>query len=303
VANSQANGNGPDGSNGNAGANGTDNANPNANANNGNGGNNGQSGDTGNGNAKSGGPDSDVPTPYPDFVIELLTHGASGTANGAIYSQEDFQPTGTGVFLPFLRIQETGPDKDGVEAGYNTDARPVDLDTKDNNHWTHSLGSETPEVVVSGGTAYIAFRLDVNEQGNSDDRIIWLNKLDVYLGSSPDLTLDSPGGLGQLIYSLDGGPRGNGSVKLDYRLAHGSGSGDMQVLIPKALFAPDKYVYLFSEFSGADAGFEEWSARVAPVQAPPAVPLPAAVWGGVVLLGGLGIGRRLRNRHGRNLEE
>lgn len=275
------NGNGPDSSN--AGGNG-----------------NGNSPDNSNGaNNPSQGTDNDVPDPYPDFIIDLTTHGASGVGNGAIYSQEDFQPTGTGVFLPFLRIQETGPDRDGVEVGYNTDARPVDLDTKDNNHWTHSLTSDGPEVVTSGGNQYLAFRLDVNEQGSPDDRIIWLNRLEIYLGDSPDLLLDSPGGLGTKVYDLDQDARGDGSVKLDYRLGHGSGSGDMQVLIPLALFQPNKFIYLLSEFSGADAGFEEWSARVAEEHPGTSVPLPAVVWGGLSLLSGVGatrVSRWKRNR-------
>ena len=253
-----------------------------------------------NGNGNGGGnslPDSDnaLPTPEPNFIIELTSHGASGVGNGAIYSQEDFQPTGTGIFQPFLRIQETGPGRDGTEAGYNTDARDVDLDTKDNNHWTHSLDSSSPEIVRSGDTDYLAFRLDVNDQGSSDDRIIWLNKLEIYLGDAPDLLLSSPGGLGDLVYSLDGGSQGDVSVKLDYRLEHGSGSGDMQVLIPVALFQPDRYIYLLSEFSGSDAGFEEWSARVAPnpppPPPPPGVPLPSVAWAGLALLSTTGVVR------------
>jgi len=253
-------------------------------------------GGNGGGNAL---PDSDneLPTPEPNFIIELTSHGASGVGNGAIYSQEDFQPTGTGVFQPFLRIQETGPGRDGTEAGYNTDARDVELDTKDNNHWTTSLDSSSPEIVRSGDTDYLAFRLDVNEQGSSTDRIIWLNKLEIYLGDAPDLLLSNPGGLGDLVYSLDGGSQGDVSVKLDYRLEHGSGSGDMQVLIPVALFRPDRYIYLLSEFSGSDAGFEEWSARVAPnpppppPPPPPGVPLPSVAWAGLALLSSTGVVR------------
>ena len=239
-------------------------------------------------------PDNELPTPEPNFIIELTTHGASGVGNGAIYSQEDFQPTGTGIFQPFLRIQETGPGRDGTETGYNTDAREVELDTKDNNHWTHSLDSSSPEIVYVDNAGYLAFRLDVNEQGSSDDRIIWLNKLEIYLGEAPDLLLSSPGGLGDLIYSLDGGSQGDVSVKLDYRLEHGSGSGDMQVLIPVELFRPDRYIYLLSEFSGSDAGFEEWSARVGPnppPPPPPGVPLPGVAWAGLALLSTTGVVR------------
>ena len=153
--------------------------------------------------------------------------------------------------------------------------------------------------MTSGGQQYLAFRLDVNEQATSTDRIIWMNRLEIYLGDAPDLLLDSPGGLGDLIYSLDGGAQGDGSVKLDYKLEHGSGSGDMLVLIPQALFQPDRYIYLLSEFSGADAGFEEWSARVSPTPPPPpppppGVPLPGVAWGGLVLLSSTGGARILR---------
>src|SRR3954453_4324920 len=69
-----------------------------------------------------------------NFIINLTTAGSSGSSQGAYFYQADPQPTGTGVFQPFVRIQQTG-----TERGYNTDARPVEFQTKDENQWTHSL--------------------------------------------------------------------------------------------------------------------------------------------------------------------
>src|SRR5207237_2020334 len=69
-----------------------------------------------------------------EYVINLTSAGSSGTSQGALYEQADPQPTGTGVINPFVRIQRTG-----TERGYNTDGRPVEFDTKDQNQWTHSL--------------------------------------------------------------------------------------------------------------------------------------------------------------------
>ena len=57
------------------------------------------------------------------------------------------------------------------------------------------------------------------------------------------------------------------AVLMNYALNHGSGSGDVAVLIPDVLFAatadnPNPFVYLYSAFGGAaaaNAGFEEWA--------------------------------------------
>jgi hypothetical protein len=56
---------------------------------------------------------------------------------------------------------------------------------------------------------------------------------------------------------------GDNWVLLDYRLNSGSGSGDMLMYVPDALFAGAAYVYLYSRFGehfAGDAGFQEWAA-------------------------------------------
>src|SRR5262249_28434531 len=49
-------------------------------------------------------------------VLDLTTNGAQGVLNGALFQQGSVQPSGTGVFSSFLRIQMKG-----TEQGYNTD--------------------------------------------------------------------------------------------------------------------------------------------------------------------------------------
>jgi hypothetical protein len=66
------------------------------------------------------------------------------------------------------------------------------------------------------------------------------------------------------VWDLDGA--GDATVKLNYRLNAGSGAGDMFLLVPEAAFAGSSangFVYLYSKFSGANAGFEEWAVRAA----------------------------------------
>src|SRR5262245_40265485 len=67
-------------------------------------------------------------------VLDLTSPGAVVSSQGVLFYQANPQSTGTGVIDPFVRIQRTG-----TERGYNTDARPVEFDTKDANQWTHSL--------------------------------------------------------------------------------------------------------------------------------------------------------------------
>lgn len=234
-------------------------------------------------------------------VIDLATHGSSGQINGAWFIQTDPQPTGTGVIDPFVRIQNTG-----TEAGFNTDHRPVELDTKDGNGWTHSIQIDDIPVVTYNNTDYRQFLLDVNEGGNSTLEKLSLDQVRIFLGSAGDLH-NYPTGLGTEIYSMnpsDTYSATNNRVELHYKLNNGSGSGDMFLLVPDALFVgPNQFVYLYSQFgvpNRADAGFEEWSLLPANHQQPPppppptSVPLPAAAWAGIVLIGGTIARRRLR---------
>ena len=94
----------------------------------------------------------------------------------------------------------------------------------------------------------------------------------VYVGSDPNLRgynrfTTTLAGLPP-VFDLDGA--GNVTVKMDYRLNSGSGSGDIVVLVPESAFAgyaATDYVYLYSRFGGtfgASGGFEEWAVRTAP---------------------------------------
>lgn len=221
-------------------------------------------------------------------IIDLTKAGSFGVANGGIYVQTDPQPTGTGNLDPFVRIQMTG-----TERGYNTDARPVEFDTKDQNQWTHSLNlsSLTPETI--NGTSYYKFLLDINEIGNDAGSLLSLNDVKVYLGDSASLTGYNDGfGVHSVgVYDLDSASTDN-TVELNYKLNHGSGSGDMFLYIPTANFqgfgSQFQWVYLYSAFGNpnqSDAGFEEWAASVSPPQPPTAVPAPPGA-----IMAGLGIG-------------
>lgn len=247
-----------------------------------------------------------------DFTIDLTTKGASGNSGPGIFQEFAFQPTGTGVFDPFVRIQQTG-----TEAGYNTDGRPVEFETKDANQWTHSLALASLGVVTRDGVDYFMFRLDINEMANEESqnkptgRHLSMNDFVIYLGNAPDLlgfnqgNLNAPfGGNAVLVYNIDtADARGDATVELNDKNSngsngHGPGSGDsdMDVFIPVSLFQgkgdPFQWVYLYSKFGvphPSDDGFEEWSAFLGqgptpPPPPPPVIPAPASA---VLLLTGL----------------
>jgi hypothetical protein len=193
---------------------------------------------------------------------------------GATFSGNFNQPTGTGVFNSFLRLQAKGE-----EAGFNTDATPIPLDDKAGK-WTHSIQlGDVPQV----GGRY-QFLLDIAQDQDGDDRYLSLDVLQIYLGGDgkPKTLSDIQGYT--LAYDLDA--HGNTSILLDSSLNHGNGSGDMTALIPLS-GSPDDYLTLYSVLGGefaANGSFEEWGV----------VPVP-----GAVLLGLLGLsaaGLKLR-RH------
>ena len=217
-------------------------------------------------------------------TVDLTTAGSTGIINSALFQQWDGQPTGTGIFDPFVRIQHDPPPSYGTEAGYNTDGT-IEFETKDDggHNWTHSLPLSLLVPVTIGGTEYYQFALDINEtnaKGGKTGPLLSLDDLEIYLEDGP---AEYPYPFSNLIYDMDG--TGDNWILLDYSLNHGSGSGDMLANIPTSLFTGGDYVYLYSQFglshngvkTAADDGFEEWSARI--------IPAPEAI-----LLGSIGVG-------------
>jgi len=184
--------------------------------------------------------------------------------------------TGTGVFNPFVRIQESGNGNaasNGVETGFNTDGRSgvgqlaTELDNHDKggSNWNHSIKLGDINIVTVGGKQYYEFLLDSNEQGNTKNSGISLDEFKVFTAATGDIHSgytgqDDTAGFtnfqlnngATLKYDMDAGPGGDSSILMDYSNFSGSGNGvDLQALVPVTNFAgvsPDSFVYLYSKF-------------------------------------------------------
>ncbi|MCE9566534.1 MAG: hypothetical protein K8U57_31305 [Planctomycetes bacterium] len=204
-------------------------------------------------------------------VLDLTMRGVSATfdqntaAGAAWFTQAQSRPAGTGVIDSFVRVQALG--NSTVEAGYNTDARPLAYDENKSPQFTRSLRvTDTPVWTdPSTGTRYREFLLDINQKASAP--LLSLNELRVYVGSSSTLhgSLAADGSLPGATLAYDMGA-GN-SVALDARLSTGSGSSDMVLDVPEQLLMGGDYLYLYSKFGAtggnyaANGGFEEWAVR------------------------------------------
>ena len=209
-------------------------------------------------------------------VLDLTTAGASGLINSAIYQQAAPQPTGTGYIDSFLRIDDGSNNGRQVE-GYNTTVNNVFDNLSDDTH-NHEISLSDVPIVNIGGIDYRQFLLDINEpngHGKNDPTasLLSLDEVQVFLSNTPNQQTESFVNNilaltdASLVYRMDAGV--NSWVGLDAGLNNGSGSGDMFLYIPTALFTgPRQYVYLYSHFGdGAGyensfqntGGFEEWA--------------------------------------------
>jgi len=220
-----------------------------------------------------------------------LTSGGTGGFNGAIFTTNMVQPTGTGVIDSFLRLQNNG-----TEQGYNTSARPVQFDQKTDPNFTRDLLLSSVPVVNINGTAYRQFLLDINETHGLPGALLSLDKLQLF--QSPTGMQNNYPNLGTKVYDMGAG----NAVLLNYDLNHGSGSGDMFAYIPDALFDPSiPYVYLYSAFgalanAGSDAGFEEWATLEGTTPPVNEVPAPATLLFAALGCGVGMVGYAIRNR-------
>lgn len=195
---------------------------------------------------------------------------SGGTTDTLFQNGDTNNGTGTGIFPAFVKIQgdsedadppSTDYDDDGdssTEEGFNTDAAPV-LDTGSEAEHNHSILLGDIPIVTIGGVNYREFRLDLNEPGNA--RPITLDSLIIYWDDAGNLTSLSGA---DLIYDIDAG--GDISVALS-AWQSGSGHADYKILIPEQYFIDsgvsfDDYIYLYSAFSDAGSGFEEWSVGI-----------------------------------------
>lgn len=222
--------------------------------------------------------------------IDLTVQDASYTsADGTIWTQLSTDPTGTGVYNPFLRFQANG-----IEEGLNTDGN-ANLTYDDvAGIWTHSLTLGELATVTVGGVDYYQFTLDINENNSAQGRYLSLDELRIYTVAGGNTSLMTEAAViaagGPANYDLDATT--DQDVYLDYTLNTGSGGDDITVLIPTSYFAgslSSDQIYFYSKMGAttgmeadftADAGFEEWSGLLGGTPPPPPpgeLPEPSAV--------------------------
>ena len=219
-------------------------------------------------------------TPYPGSGS--FPAGTSPGGAGAIYSTIDSQPTGTGVFDPFLSYQANV-----VEEGFNTSSGGNGqgfLDTKRVPQWNHDLhvGDLGVTTGPDGKGSFYAFELDANETGNGNiDRLLSIDDIRIYTSSTDTASSVGDdasliGNLGTLRYAQNAslGVTANwvliDASRSEGGSTSGSGSSDMILYVPTSLFAgaaSTDFLYFYTingVHNGSDAGFEEWRALTGP---------------------------------------
>jgi len=223
---------------------------------------------------------------------------------GALWSTTLIQPTGSGYIDSFLRVEGTSSVKSLVVDGMNTSGT-LQNDEKSGfvggANFTHDVLLSDLQAVTIDGIEYYAFLLDINQEGG--DPLLNLSGLQFCQSDAASVSfkdtcagtdLANPGtGTSSLVYdmqSVDGDPGSlsdtvydgtdlqqspTNTVRLDYKLNSGSGSGDMFVYIPTSVL-PDSggdYLYLWSQFGAPivctgdlsancptnNDGYEEWA--------------------------------------------
>src|SRR6185503_15544517 len=165
---------------------------------------------------------------FPPIDLTTGQTDVLSAVDGSIWSSNITQPTGTGVYQPFLRVQANEN-----EQGFNTDFTPFPLDSKSPANFTHSVTWGSLATITIGNTDYYSFQLDANENHNKTEGLISLDGLKIYNSSNPnDATL---AGLGNPLYDLDG--VSNQTVFINTDLKPGSGTDDLTCYIPKSFFA------------------------------------------------------------------
>jgi hypothetical protein len=180
----------------------------------------------------------------------LVNVGNTATINGAIFTAIDPQPMGTGYIDPFLKFQRPGSRNEGFEQAYNFDLASLGIiagnDAYGTDNWTHLLETATLGVVTVDGVDYWQFILDIDQAGNKEPYVT-LDYLQLWTSDSATIspTLTEPwdfSSLGGASLLWDMNAQTTNHLVLNYAINSGSGTGDLNVLIPVS--TAQKYIYL-----------------------------------------------------------
>ncbi|HEX8312496.1 MAG TPA: hypothetical protein VF614_14335 [Chthoniobacteraceae bacterium] len=190
-------------------------------------------------------------------VVYDLSQNSTAVIGGAIFTTDFTQPTGTGVFDPFLTLQANG-----TEEGYNTSAGV--MNTKREPQWNHEIRVSDLNTVAIGGKQYYSFLIDINEPNGQKKSLISLDMLQIYTSQTKGQTTTNVSQLGTLRYNLD--VPTDSYIKYDDENS-GSGQGDIAFFIPVEYFAGSAstdYVYMYQKWGSnvsadltTEGGFEE----------------------------------------------
>src|SRR5438874_514028 len=130
-----------------------------------------------------------MPQPPGTPTVNLTTANSSGTINDTVFATGTIQAAGTGVFNPFLQIQNNG-----FEQGYNSD-HSAQFNEKSPLSHTHSiLLADVPIVIGDGsngttdGVAYREFRLDLNGANGGTKPYVSLDAFQIWQEESGNLS-------------------------------------------------------------------------------------------------------------------
>jgi hypothetical protein len=249
-----------------------------------------------------------------------------GDVGGTAIVRDYFsQPTGTGVFDPFLTLDsngQTSTSSKSIESAYNTDGHSHLYLDQLRPEWNTRLTFNSLADIKVNGNTYYGFLLDANEP-DGNKRTISIDNIRIYTSATDNTAsvgnnINNLNNLGTLRWALNDPMKVNGNfnvndwIKLDasqeniYNNANGGqGQSDMLLLVPASAFdgaKPTDYVW-FYDLNGvqcavdkqlaAQAGYEEWR-----YVSGPHTNLPdggaTVVMLGIGLFGLAGLGRPLR---------
>jgi uncharacterized repeat protein (TIGR01451 family) len=205
----------------------------------------------------------------------LINPGDSVTITGAIGGDAIFEffnpgdPTGSGVFDPFVRINTNK----SIEKGYNTSYRKLEFDENSSPTFTKDYLLVNVPLLLVGGKYYREFQCDINQNNSADpDYYLSLDKLELYVTYESSLHGYPFSGLASLVWQMN---FPEDWVKVNSLPNAGSGRRDFRVLIPDDVFVGGDHVVLFSQFGDHyrnNGGYEEWGVRVGVLPPPPPSP-------------------------------